>query len=127
MLHFILFQGTGEKPTQTADDQLLAHVKETQKVASYSRAENQTTQKGTGEKPAQVADDALMQHAREAQKTASYARREDVSTQKALSSLFSLFFLYFDSYRHHSHTHTLLSLSLSSPFCLPVLSVSGNR
>lgn len=38
-------KGTGEKPSQTADDALMAHGRETQKIASYARREDVNTQK----------------------------------------------------------------------------------
>lgn len=75
------------KATVVSDDVLSQHAKTSQKVASYSRSENITTQKGTGEKPTQTADDALMSHAREAQKAASYARAENVTTQKGTGEM----------------------------------------
>jgi len=70
------------KHTTVAHDVMSQHAKESQKVASYSRSENITTQKGTGEKPTQNSDDQSMQHAKAAQQVSSYAKRENIETQK---------------------------------------------
>eukprot|EP01122_Echinamoeba_exundans_P007341 TRINITY_DN2235_c0_g1_i4.p1 TRINITY_DN2235_c0_g1~~TRINITY_DN2235_c0_g1_i4.p1 ORF type:complete len:466 (-),score=108.95 TRINITY_DN2235_c0_g1_i4:90-1487(-) len=77
-----LQKGTGEKPSQIADDVMNKHAQQAQKVNSYSKAQQLSQQKGTGEKHTQVADDVLTKHATTSQKTASYAKSEQLSTQK---------------------------------------------
>lgn len=42
----LTIQGTGEKPAQVADDVMTQHARSTQKIASYSHAENEGIQKG---------------------------------------------------------------------------------
>ncbi|XP_049849111.1 uncharacterized protein LOC126317486 isoform X2 [Schistocerca gregaria] len=82
-------KGTGEKPTQVADDVLSKHASEAQKLNSYSKSQQLTQQKGTGEKATVVADDLMTRHTTNAQKLNSYSKSEQLGHQKGTGDSFS--------------------------------------
>jgi len=60
---------------------LTRHATQTQKITSYAKSEQLTTQKGTGDKYHETVD-IHTQHALQSQKIASYGKPENLGHQK---------------------------------------------